>query len=147
MTTIATDGKSMAADGMITDNDVVCLTNYVKIRRLSDGRIVGFSGDAFNYDAFAEWLEKGEGEPPKLSGQFSCLALRPDGSVVQYDDQGRSFPEMVPMAIGSGMRFAIAAMDLGKSAEQAVRYACTRDIYSGGEIAVLHRSVRTVEAA
>ncbi len=39
-------------------------------------------------------------------------------------------------AHGSGAKFAISAMDHGKSAHDAVAYAMTRDIYSGGIINV-----------
>lgn len=37
-------------------------------------------------------------------------------------------------ACGSGSYFALAAMDHGKNAKQAVEYAITRDIYSGGKV-------------
>ena len=37
---------------------------------------------------------------------------------------------------GSGGEFALAAMDFGKNAKEAVEYAITRDIYSGGEVRV-----------
>jgi hypothetical protein len=37
-------------------------------------------------------------------------------------------------AIGSGMDWALAAMDFGKSAKEAVEYAKTRDIYTGGKV-------------
>jgi len=40
------------------------------------------------------------------------------------------------VAFGSGSKFALAAMDHGKSAEDAVKYAMTRDIYSGGKVNV-----------
>lgn len=36
--------------------------------------------------------------------------------------------------MGSGMHYAIAAMDFGKSAVDAVKYAATRDMYTGGII-------------
>ena len=39
-----------------------------------------------------------------------------------------------PDAIGSGSAYAIAAMDMGASAEDAVRAAMKRDIYTGGTI-------------
>lgn len=39
-------------------------------------------------------------------------------------------------AYGSGAYFALAAMDFGKSAKEAVEYAMTRDIYSGGKVRV-----------
>jgi ATP-dependent protease HslVU (ClpYQ) peptidase subunit len=38
--------------------------------------------------------------------------------------------------VGSGFKFAISAMDHGKSAKDAVKYAATRDIYTGGKIHV-----------
>lgn len=37
-------------------------------------------------------------------------------------------------AFGSGADLAIAAMDLGVSSSEAVEYAATRDIYTGGEV-------------
>lgn len=43
-----------------------------------------------------------------------------------------------PDAIGSGTQYAITAMDMGASAEDAVRAAMKRDIYTGGTIRTLH---------
>lgn len=37
-------------------------------------------------------------------------------------------------ALGSGHDLAIAAMDYGATAEEAVRYAATRDCFTGGDI-------------
>lgn len=42
-----------------------------------------------------------------------------------------------PDAIGSGSPYAMAAMDMGATAEEAVRAAMKRDIYTGGEVHVL----------
>ncbi|MBQ4812242.1 proteasome subunit alpha [Pseudoalteromonas luteoviolacea] len=49
---------------------------------------------------------------------------------------GRRFiePLEVNWAIGSGANWAIAAMDFGKSAFEAVQYACRRDKSTGGRI-------------
>lgn len=41
-------------------------------------------------------------------------------------------------ADGSGEKFAIAAMDFGCSAKDAVKYAMTRDIYTGGKVKVIN---------
>lgn len=38
---------------------------------------------------------------------------------------------------GSGADFATAAMDHGKSAKEAIEYAITRDIYTGGKVQVI----------
>ena len=35
---------------------------------------------------------------------------------------------------GSGSELALAALDFGKTAKEAVEYAMTRDIYSGGKV-------------
>ncbi|WP_200890380.1 proteasome subunit alpha [Pseudoalteromonas luteoviolacea] len=49
---------------------------------------------------------------------------------------GKRFLEPLQMnwAIGSGANWAIAAMDFGKSALEAVQYACTRDKSTGGKV-------------
>jgi len=39
-------------------------------------------------------------------------------------------------AIGSGEDFAIAAMDFGRTAKEAVQYTKTRDAYTGGAVRV-----------
>lgn len=137
MTTIACDGRSMASDGMVTENDHICRLDFPKVRRLKDGRIVGMSGDAYAWQPFMDWLETGEGTPPVADDGLSCLVLNLDGSLCSYDKHGNVFPEVAPVAIGSGTRFALAAMDFGKNAEDAVNYACTRDVYSGGLVTVL----------
>jgi ATP-dependent protease HslVU (ClpYQ) peptidase subunit len=138
MTTVATDGISMAGDGLLTENERVCMTNCAKVRRLSDGRIVGFAGNAYNWDEFARWLVDG-GDRPQVHDGFGCLVLKPDGSITSIDQHGREFPEVAPAAIGSGATLAIGAMDAGKSAADAVKIACARDIYSGGSITVLKK--------
>ena len=38
--------------------------------------------------------------------------------------------------LGSGSSFALAALDHGKSAREAVQYAATRDCYTGGKVHV-----------
>lgn len=39
-----------------------------------------------------------------------------------------------PFAIGSGRDFALAAMDMGATAKEAVEMAAKRDVYTGGTI-------------
>ncbi|QOI04594.1 Ntn hydrolase family protein [Pseudomonas savastanoi] len=39
-----------------------------------------------------------------------------------------------PDAIGSGAAYALAAMDMGASAEEAVKAAMKRDVYTGGTV-------------
>ncbi len=53
-------------------------------------------------------------------------------------EAGVMFSEKLSMCeyktFGSGAQFALAALDMGKTAKQAVEYAMTRDIYTGGKV-------------
>jgi ATP-dependent protease HslVU (ClpYQ) peptidase subunit len=138
MTTIACDGESMAADGLVCSGSTVFGRNARKIVQLKDGRIVGCAGNARYQGPFAAWLEDG-GDIPEMDDEFEALVLLPDGTVVSYDHKGRMLPEELPTASGSGREFALAAMDTGATPEEAVKVACSRDMMSGGEIVVLTR--------
>jgi 20S proteasome alpha/beta subunit len=65
--------------------------------------------------------------------------LTTGGTVLSYDNKGRCLTEELPTATGSGREFALAAMDLGASPEEAVKIACERDMMSGGNITALTR--------
>lgn len=41
-------------------------------------------------------------------------------------------------ATGSGNEFALAALDFGKTAKEAVEYAATKDCYTGGKVHVFN---------
>lgn len=138
MTTIACDGESMAADGLVCSGSTIFGTKSTKIVELNDGRILGCAGNVRYQDLFAAWLNDG-GDMPELDEEFEALVLQTDGTVVSYDYKGRPLPEELPTASGSGREFALAAMDLGATAEEAVKIACQRDMMSGGDITVIHR--------
>ena len=73
-----------------------------------------------------------------LLGDPECDAFVVAGGVVYYcyvDNLELKWIELNSDAvIGTGQPFALAAMDFGKSAKEAVKYAITRDIYSGGRV-------------
>lgn len=142
MTTIATDGKSMAGDGMLCDHcETIVNLGGRKVHRLDDGRIIGASGNSFDIIAWRDWLKSGrEGACPIESDQFAGLVLHPNGVVHWVDHKGREIVTPAPCAIGSGQDYAIGAMEAGASAEQAVTIACRRDPHSGGDITALHLS-------
>lgn len=136
MTTIATDGQSMAGDGRITFHDYIVNETSVKVRRLPSGSLIGFCGDSGDDIVFEEWLERG-GKKPKLSSGFSALVLT-QGRRPRTYFYDCTFDEIdPPYAIGSGARFAFAAMDCGKSPEEAVRIAAGRCTKTGGKVTVL----------
>lgn len=46
---------------------------------------------------------------------------------------------------GSGGAFAIAAMDFGKSAKEAIEYAMTKDVFTGGKVQVIDINTMTIK--
>ena len=78
--------------------------------------------------------------PPALEDDegYSALVVTPSRQVLMYE--GNTPIDMgldVPMSVGSGSCFALAAMKAGNSAEEAVKVACELDVYSGGEITIV----------
>jgi ATP-dependent protease HslVU (ClpYQ) peptidase subunit len=142
MTTIATDGKSMASDGNSTINNTIISGTTSKIRLLPDGSIFGASGDACQGDVLFDWLAADpdtRGEYPQLK-EVWALVLAPDGKVTAWDDMsaGRGCMVNAPIATGSGERYAMGAMDAGAGPVEAVMIAAKRDPFTGGEITVCH---------
>jgi hypothetical protein len=137
VTTIATDGRTIAGDGLITLSGTIVQFGAVKVERLADGRVIGCCGDASDQREFAAWLV-GQGKKPKLGPRFSAIvAAKGQPLRVYFDDC--TFDEVVPpFAIGSGAVHAFAALDCGKSPVGAVEIASGRDIYTGGTITELH---------
>lgn len=138
MTTVATDGRSMAADSYSTINGVIVSTSVSKIQRLPDGSLYGASGDSSQGEVLFQWLSadpKDRGEFPAIK-EVQALVLRPDGVVEAWDElsAGHACRVEAPAATGSGERFAIGAMDAGVGPAQAVKIAAKRDPYTGGDI-------------
>jgi len=131
VTTIATDGKSMAADRAVTGNGLLH-GEMCKIARATDGSIAAVTGTPYLLEAFVRWYDSGTTDPfdPRDDG-CEFLVLRPDGSVRSYDKFGRWYECGAPAAAGSGSAVAYGALDAGATAEQAVRIAARRDICSG----------------
>ncbi len=142
MTTIATDGKSMAGDGQASTQGTIVTSKSIKVVRMSgcyDGGIYAACGSAGWGDRLLAWLNAGEeGDPPKGDEADGFMYLRPDGTLWQGGNDGLAVEIEVPFALGSGMDFAIGAMGAGKTAEEAVAIAAARDPNSGGLITVLH---------
>lgn len=138
MTTLATDGTEMAADGLVCAGNLVSATDCPKIERLSDGRIVGAAGDLISAEAFRRWMRDGQGELPLLDEEFEGVVADGSSHVVVYDFRCRPLRLPTPYAAGSGRELAMGAMLAGKSPTEAVEIACTRDVYSGGSIITLN---------
>lgn len=153
MTTIVFDGKTLACDSQVSSHHRIVANDGKKIFTPPEGEVwriygktvkaIGISGD---YAAVFEIIEALKSEkglanttafPEKTS--FSLLSILEDGKVLDTskdsDDKYIATCEVSPpVAIGSGMEFALGAMAAGLSAEAAVDVAIQLDLYSGGPI-------------
>lgn len=135
MTTIATDGKRMAADTWQTGNyiDQFALQKMEVI----EGTLVGVSGSPLHALLFFEWLREGNSnDEPILGKAFRALRVSSLG-VWFWDKQLTPVEVGAPAAIGSGARFAMGAMLAGATPEEAVRVAMELDPFTGGEVKCL----------
>jgi len=139
MTTIAYDGKTVAIDSRICRGSLIAADDAIKYR-YQKNKLFFLTGTTDHCDYFAKSFCAGE-----LCGIKKCVAsgiLLTDGNVFyvgsDYDNDvffacpvdGRK------TSCGSGESFALAAMDHKKNAEDAVKYAMTRDTYTGGKVHV-----------
>ena len=153
MTTIAVKDGIMVGDGRCSLGSTVIKDDMVKVFWINN-HLMGGAGRARSISTFAQWLQKHTdytivnqevGDlvdliPPVLQDdeEFTALVLTPDKQVLMYDGNvALNLGQDVTASIGSGSVFAIAAMDAGASAEEAVKIAMKRDVYSGGEITVV----------
>lgn len=136
MTTIATDGITIAADGLGVCGGERTWRDMKKIR-VVDGRIYGCTGDAPLFDALIKWHKDGSdpSKYPKVENQSGCLLVIDDRGLVRYTHTcpyADAFP--YPAAFGSGADYASMAMHLGLSPRDAVEKAAHFDVHTGGTI-------------
>lgn len=140
MTCIATDGKSMAGDGMIHSDNIVVHRAFAKVLYLDDGRVCGMAGDTTDMALLLAWLNKGApfDTIPKLQpDSVDALILSSDGTVQMVDDRCVLNFYAVPAAIGSGREVARGAMWMGASPVKAVECAAALCTNVGGAIVEL----------
>lgn len=156
MTTIAFDGKVLAADGQLTRGSNICNLNTQKLFIcpsdeewwITGERIVAFgvSGDITGQLALLETVRlrpgyKGLTQSSQLPAKmdFTFLRLLASGKAIvggkREDDVTLWWSEATPpLATGSGYEYALGAMKMGASAVRAIEIASECDIYTGGEI-------------
>jgi len=137
MTTIAFDGKYIAADGRETFGSIVASDTVDKFYKKGDivyclagavDECIRFVADFKEKESF--FFEKSD-----------CCGFMVDAGIVYYVcifdglfykcPQGRD-----KFALGSGMQFAIAAMDHNCDALSAITYTAKRDTKTGGDITI-----------
>lgn len=154
MTTIATDGRSIAADSQV---GAECKHGTVsKLHRASDGAVLGCAGYVTDLSVFVDWYETyaksyiNDGrlapKPDRLDTNFDGLILRPDGTILNVANDGTYFEHTAPAAVGSGCRFAYGAMDAGCDPARAVLIACGRDAFTSEPVEMMWRKGLPVRA-
>jgi hypothetical protein len=130
MTTIAWDGKMLAADRCSCSAGCFRFP-ITKLKRLKDGRLYASAGDTSDGVLVRQWLDGEIPDKPKIDeDSFVALIVSSDGAF-RMEGKLVSWPVEAPHAIGSGREYAIAAMYLGKSAVEAVEIAALFDPNTG----------------
>ena len=130
MTTIAWDGKTVAADGQMTSGDRVIHQDFPKVLRLSNGALMAGAGAPEDLGRFYTWFEEGCEGYVKLSKNTEILYVDKHGARSYVGNTGCSVEVQAPYGMGTGGPVAVGAMLAGKSAAQAVRIAAQVDIYT-----------------
>lgn len=136
MTTVATDGRTMAADRMVCGGGGIKHGQTTKIFHADNGDVVGAAGDSFRIAAFVRWYNGDRVDPFEANPEdFEALVLKSDGTTLCFNFAGDFIVESGPhAAIGSGSGVALGALDAGASPVKAIEIASRRDIYTGGGV-------------
>jgi hypothetical protein len=134
MTTIAWDGKTLAADTRATSSGMPY--RAVKLFALPDGALFAGSGDYGQIRAVKEWLEKADPSALKpKADDFAGLLIAPTGEAFRLEEMLIRLPLHESFhAMGSGRDFAMAAMHCGRTAREAIEIAALYDVFTGGEV-------------
>jgi len=139
MTTIAYNhkDKEIAFDSRCTCGDLIVSDSNDKIER-RDGINYVCAGDLNDIADLVDNIDTG------------MFITKESTAEAFFFKDGKAFRAVWPIneqvditeltsdrATGTGRDFALAALDFGRTAKQAVEYAKTRDIYTGGKVRVI----------
>jgi ATP-dependent protease HslVU (ClpYQ) peptidase subunit len=138
MTTIACDGKNVAADGRTTVGPELVWNDRAKIV-VRPTFIAAFCGLAAGKLVLPQWIENGADPtqyPPGLHDNCTIWLYRKGAKTPEV--QSGNVPYFTPIpwvhAFGTGREYAMGAMAMGASAADAVRVAVRWDLNSGGRV-------------
>lgn len=148
MTTIVYKDGILACDSQVTTNSEVIIGYCNKIQEF-DNEVICGSGSTTAIKQFIDWHRRGDDpeKKPTLLGD-GCVCFVIDKKTLElkrycdcwYDSIGASF-----YVTGSGMEIAIGALEMGATAEEAIKAACKYDTGTGGEVHVLDLNKTKVE--
>jgi len=142
MTTIVWDGKTLAADSQVS-SECARVGKTPKLRQLAENLFVaaaGYQSDTLMFEVWAAGGFKQDAKPCIEGDEFQAIVIAPDG-VFEFESALMPCPLLYPTAIGSGWMWAIAALDFGATAEDAVKYAATRDVFTNDEVNFVHVTI------
>jgi ATP-dependent protease HslVU (ClpYQ) peptidase subunit len=141
MTTIATDGRTIAADGLRCAGSSIISKTEKKIR-VREGRVFAFTGLYAAFETAIAWYLAGHeaGKQPLCGPDDSWTLI-----VIDWDRVLRKYSSNVPLCedlpypqtFGIDCDFALAAMLSGKTPAEAIALAAEHNVYTGGEIMVV----------
>lgn len=144
MTTIAYDGRYVAADSRTMAGDVL-LSGRTEKLRVHGGYLFALCGAGAAFGPWVDWfMEKQACKNPTLPNLDKDRHGSTNFMVFKYDLGWQMFSLGVPYsewrnephAWGSGDMYAITAMDCGKLAHEAVILAAKRDPYTDDRVMV-----------
>jgi 20S proteasome alpha/beta subunit len=136
MTTVVYRDSVLASDSMLGSNGAG-IGSVKKIWKLKNGNLVGACGTAQGSEKFISYMN-GDISKPESIPALDAILIDTELKVYFCEDNLQTYEVQAPFfAVGSGSKFALGAMEMGASAEEAVRVAMKYDISSGGEVQVL----------
>ena len=134
MTTIVYRAGVLASNTRMSSGDWIGTGRAVKVRRLDDGTLIGFTGNYAVASVAADQVAAG-GEIPKTGDGARVIRIKSDGSIVIFEDDAKHDLSGADFyAWGSGSIPALGALYAGASAEDAVRIAMLVDPNTGGDV-------------
>lgn len=143
ITTIAFDGKIVAADGQTTCQDRITDTEASKIIdlrkygiRLDSQKILyaACSGTVSHSQLFLRMLKSTSYNPLENYNLEASVLVFLENMMGIFGGTSIVFENIRPYCIGSGAGYAQAAMLAGADAIEAVKIACKLDCSSGGKV-------------
>jgi hypothetical protein len=135
MTTVAFDGKTLAADNMMVARGGIPIvrTKIYKTTKNSKWKAVGAAGNSYCIVPVVDYIRGVSKKVPEQFPEEEGTILLIDKNNKPWMMNGKQVPieVCVPFAIGSGGDYALGAMAAGKTASEAVAIAATLDVNTG----------------
>jgi hypothetical protein len=135
MTTLAFDGKILAADSLYVGDSEYVYGHESKIYIFAN-MAISISGEDTRGQAFVRWITEDSCNDKKYpticKDTFAGLLLTSEGCFEFAGNcKGKGSKVRMPACYGSGHLFAKTAMGMGKNAHEAVEVACDHCIFTG----------------